>query len=61
MVSSLQCAASTQRTIKMLGGKNLTQNQEKNQPVETDSTIIKIMELSGKGVSTAVRNMFTDF
>jgi hypothetical protein len=35
--------------------------QEKNQPVETDSKIIKIMDLSSKGVRTAVKNMFTGF
>lgn len=29
MVLHLQCAGSTHRTVKMLGGKNLTQNQEK--------------------------------
>lgn len=56
----LNSVKSTPKTSKMLE-KNLIQNQEKNQPVETDSKIIKIMELSGKGVRTAVRNMFTDF
>lgn len=38
--------------------ENIAHNQRKNQSVKTNSKLIKIMELAGKEVKTAVRNMF---
>lgn len=43
------------KSAKML--ENMTHNHKKNQSVETDSKIIKIMDLVDKVVKTAIRNM----